>query len=215
MTRLVRKASFLAACGLLIASVSLAGVPSAINSAIGSGVQLGGLVTAGGATDAFVTKTITVRDGSNALISGSNVVLNFATCHSGDIKLGSAQTFHVGNFNCAARTVYALTNGTGVATFRIAGNNTSATPAISTACATVVADGQLLGNLLVSTFDLNASAGVNAADPAVWLGDKNSGIYRSRSDFDANGTVNPADGAVLLADKNQAGGITGTVAACP
>jgi hypothetical protein len=214
MTGLVRKASFLAACGLLVAGVAMAGVPSAINSTIGNGIQLGGL-TPGGAADPLVVKTITVRDGSNAIIAGSNVVLNFSTCHSGDIKLGNNQPNHVGNFNCAARTVFALTNASGVATFKITGFNTSVTPALSAACATVVADNQLLGNLLVSTFDLNGSAGVNAADPSVWLGDKNSGTYRERSDFDANGVVNPADGSVLLADKNQAGGITASTAACP
>ena len=79
----------------------------------------------------------------------------------------------------------------------------------------MVANGQILGNLLVSTFDLNGSGGVNAADLSVWLGDENGGVYRERSDFDASGTLNPADGSVLLLERNQSGGITGNVTTCP
>ena len=213
MTSLVRKASFLAACGLLIASVAAAGVPSAINSSIGNGIKLGG--TTGGVVDVLVAKTITVRDGSNAIIVGSNVVLNFSTCHAGDIKMSSLQPAHVGFFNCPARTVYALTNGSGVATFTIAGFSTGATPALSAACATVVADGQLLGNLLVSTVDENGIGGVNPTDGTLWQADRNSGIYRERSDYDANGLINPTDGSLWQQVRNAGGSSVSGAVACP
>src|SRR5438093_924395 len=82
------------------------------------------------------------------------------------------------------------------------------------ATAGVTADGQLLGNLLVSTFDLNGSGGVNAADVSAWLVDKNSGVYRERSDFDGNGVVNAADVSLWLAERHQADPILVSALAC-
>ncbi|TMQ64058.1 MAG: hypothetical protein E6K78_09885 [Candidatus Eisenbacteria bacterium] len=224
---MVRKTSFLAVCGLVIAGVAVAGVPSAINSSIGSGVLLTARTTAGAPSEGtpFVTKSITVRDGSNALVVGSNVVINFGTCHQNGIKLdnfpGSAA---IGIVNCAQHAVYALTNGSGVATFKIVGGDQEgAGPYLSTSapCATVVADGQLLGNLIVATLDMDNANGIIASDVAAWSSDRNvaigTGVNRQRSDYDGNGVVNAADVSIWSAARNFAiaNGSQSTAACAP
>jgi len=206
MTGLVRKATLLTACGCLVAGAAMAGIPDPANSLLGTGINLGASNNVG-TVDVRVEKNVTIRDAFNNPIQNSTVVITFTSCTNQDLRLCNDQPHHPGLFNCAAKTVTAVTNASGVATFRIKGGAASGpgnpAGAGSPGCATVQADGVPMGNLLVGAFDNNNTGGVNAADLSNWLGDRNGYIanvanYRSRSDFDGSASVTPADGSAIL-----------------
>ena len=88
MTGLVRKATLLSLCGLLVAAVAFAGTPSGTFSTFPPNNCVK-LVGRSGATafDPGGTFTIIVRDGGGNLVPNSNVVLDFSSCpdvHMGD-----------------------------------------------------------------------------------------------------------------------------------
>jgi len=213
MTGLVRKAT-LCVCGLLVAGVAVAGVPDPAASTkptfinLGAGnpspsPQDGNIINA---VDPAVTASYTIRDAFNNLVANSTVVVNFSGC-TPDIRLCANQPHHVGAlFNCAARTVTAVTGLNGVATFQIGGYAASGPgnpPGAGAGCATVQADGVPFPSLTIGAFDQNGAGGVNPADLSNWLGDRQAFIasalnYRGRSDFNGSSTVDPADGSLIL-----------------
>jgi hypothetical protein len=199
MTGLVRKASLITACGCLVAGAAMAGVPDPATSAIGTVINLGG--NTAGTVDVRVEKTMTIRDAFNNLVSNSTVVITFTNCTNQDIRLCNNQPNHPGaQFNCGAKTVTAVTNASGVATFRIAGGalNGGGNPAGAGAgCASVQADGVPMGSLTVGAFDENNAGGVNPGDIASFLSDR-FGSYRGRSDFNGDNLNNPSDLSLLL-----------------
>jgi hypothetical protein len=201
--------------GLILAAASLlctsppvfgqGGVPDPIFVVIGTGVNLGARF--GDEVDPRVTKTVSIRDNFNKPVQGATVVIAFANCTSRDLRVAIDQPHHPGMFNCAQKTFTAITDADGIAVFRIAGGAASGpgSPpgAGSPGCATVRADGILLGNLLVGAYDNDLTNGVNPADLSNWLSDRNAFVnnpaaYRSRSDFDGSATVTPADGSAIL-----------------
>jgi len=214
MTGLVRKATLLTACGCLMAGAAMAGVPDPANSVIGTGINLAG--NTAGVVDVAVERTMTIRDAFNNPISNSTVVITFTNCTNQDIRLCNIQPSHPGLFNCAQKTVTAVTNASGVATFRIAGGATNGggNPAgAGVGCATVQADGVPMGNLTVGAFDDNNGGGVNPADLAAFLGDR-FGSYRGRSDFNWDGFVNPSDFSLILSVRFGGGSVSSCASAC-
>lgn len=200
MTGLVRKATLFSVCGLLAASAAMAGVPDPTKSVLGGtgdglSIHLAPQNNAG-VLNTRATKLITVRDAGNNPIANSTVVITFTTCTNNDIRLCSVQPNHPGAlFNCAAKTATAVTNASGVATFLVAGganNNGGNPPGVGSGCATVRADGVLLGSLTVATPDENNIGGVSGSDLSSFGGDR-FGAYRGRSDFNADGAVTGAD----------------------
>jgi hypothetical protein len=219
MTGLVRKATLLSGALLLVAGVAMAGVPSAANSSLPTGIQFVG--TQGGVVDSKGQAIVTVRDAGNNPVINSTVEIIFTSCASAvpsDLNLDDVQPFPGISLNCAGTVVTAITNASGQATFRIVGgagalpgNN----PGITTACATVRADGQVLGNLRVGAYDLNTTGGVNAADQSLFLATLFASPvgYRARADYNGDGVCNAADLSKLLSVTFGAG--SGTSAAVP
>jgi hypothetical protein len=220
MTGLVRKATLLTAgCLLLVAGAAMAGVPSQANSSIGN-VITWGTTNAGGTVDPLVQKTITVRDGSNNVVQNSTVVINFTTCTAGanGIRLASTQPFAGLLLSCANRTVTAITNASGVATFRIVGHANNAaglnSPGLGTTdCATVQADGNPLGTLSTAAYDHDGVGGVNVTDLGNFLADR-FGSYRQRSDYDGNDVLNVTDLGAFLAVRFGGGSTQAVGATC-
>jgi hypothetical protein len=189
MTGLVRKATLMGVCGLLVAGSAMAGVPDPANSSIGLGINFGGSL--GGAVDPLATKTVTIRDAFNNLVANSTVVVTFTNCTNSDMRLCGAQPHHPGAlFNCAAKTVTAVTDANGVATFRVAGG--AANPGnngagVGVGCATVQADGVPMGSWTVGAPDENNGGGVSVADLGLFGADRFGVNYRGRSDFNWSG----------------------------
>jgi len=203
MTGLVRRATLLTAVGLLAATAALAGVPSAGTSTIGTSMLLGG--TNAGAADSRCQKTILVRDAASNPVPNSVVVINFTGCGSpNEIKISSTQPFAGMFVNCAARTVSAVTNASGIATFRVVGAAAATSAAfvgVGEGCASVTADGVALGTMSVGTPDLNGATGgggalgVTGQDTLQYTNHLfGVGLYRSRANFTgAAGTINGSD----------------------
>jgi hypothetical protein len=214
MTGLVRKATLLSGALLLVAGVAMAGVPSAANSTLPLGIQFVGHT--GGVADVKGQAVVVVRDAGNNPVINSTVELLFGACASAvpsDLNLDDVQTFAGNAVNCAGNVIVAVTNGSGQATFRIIGGASATpgnSPGITTACCTVRADGQVLGNLRVAAYDLNTSGGVNGADQSLLLATLFAGPagYRCRADFNGNGIVDSADLSKLLSVQFGAGSLT-------
>jgi hypothetical protein len=211
MTGLVRKATLLTACGVLVAAAAMAGVPSSENSTVPVGFRMVGHVSgvADAAAGAF---TIVVRDLANNPIPGSSVVLDFASCS--DLRICSNQ-FNAGSIvACAGKTIHRITDGTGTVVFTVVGGsiNNGQLPAgpnggAANRCVKVFADGVRLNNPLSSianpgtqagAFDEDGASGVTSADLGSLLTDLGSGTAYHRSDYDFNGSVDSADLAELL-----------------
>jgi hypothetical protein len=201
------------------------GVPDPAFSNIGTFVNLGAM--SGGIVEPRVEKTMTIRDVFNNPVVGATITIRFADCTGQDLRLASDQPHHPGQFDCALKTVSAVTAQGGVAVFRIAGGAVSGpdNPAGAGApgCARVyqnTPEGELLlGNLFVGAYDNNLSSGVNPGDMSNWLGDRNGFVmnpanYRQRSDFDGSGTVTPTDGSLILMVRNTGGSTTSCGPTC-
>jgi len=223
MTGLVRKATLLCVCGLLMGGTAMAGVPDPAASdqpgrLAGSSAQAflnigGGSVPISpqdgnviNAIDPAMTATYTIRDAFNNLVGNATIIITFTNCTNQDLRLCAAQPHPGLIFNCTAKTLTAVTNSSGVATFAVGGYAASGpgNPAGAGAgCATVQVDGVPFANLTVGAFDQNGGGGVNPADLSNWLGDRqafiaNAANYRGRSDFNGSNTVDPADGSLIL-----------------
>lgn len=198
MTGLVRKATLFAACGVLVASAAMAGVPSPGNSTIPTRINLVGFDFASSTADGAAgnaTQTVTVRDLANNPIANSSVVLDFSGCTS-DVRLGdgTAQLFPGVSINCGGHTARALTNGSGVATMVLIGGGNSAVLSHAAGCAKVYADGVLLGSIGVGMYDEDGASGVAGADLSLWKFDfVNHPATSDRSDYDGAGGVAGAD----------------------
>ena len=231
MTGLVRKATLLSVCGLVAASVAMAGVPSAGNSTIGTGITLVG--TAGGVVDVKGQKLIVVRDALNNPVQNSTVTINFTACTTAgaELRLCSTQPQAGVGVSCGNHEVVALTDASGIATFRVVGNalnpggGSPGLPAagFGTAGAVVKADGVTLGTLNVGAYDQNGAGGVGSVDLALVANDRfsvnnvtaNTGNFRGRSDFNGDGFVNSVDLALEAQVRFGPGSIASCASACP
>ena len=221
MTGLVRKATLLTAAGLIAAGAVSAGVPNAGNSTRPNAVVLVPKDPTQPLGAAAGLATFTIRDAGNSPVPNSVVIINAAGCTGTEIRLSSNQP-HAGVFvNCAAKSVSAVTNVSGVATFRLLGR-IGTHPGFATGkvsgCASVTADGVALGAINVAVADQNGAGGCNAADGALFLADRDQGASpknQARSDFNGAAGVNAADGALFLQLRDFSGVDVTEAADCP
>ena len=213
MTGLVRKATLMAACGLLVSAAAMASVPSPCNSTLPCGIPVVGQTAS--VADPLGQFTITVKDLANAPVANSSVVIDFSACCN-DVHLSSTQWGAGVTVDVPTKTVRAIGNASGVVTFRIMGGADAAAISPSGGCAKVYADGVLLSDgtcqpasVQVAVYDLNGDlgggAGMGPADLSVWLADffATPSPYRARADYDFNvlctKDIGPADLSKWLA----------------
>lgn len=213
MTGLIRKATLLSACGMLLATAAMAGIPSATNSDKPANMKVVGFQ--GTVPDSVDGKfTVTVRDAGNNPINASNVVVDFSGCS--DMKVQQNQLNANYTINCPAKTVSAYTNAAGVVGFTILGGSTgNVGPFTGASCAKIFADGVLLSSPTVAIFNLDNSGGVNASDASVLATDVGTHAYRARSDFDLNLSLTAADLSVMATAIGFHRQDTAATAACP
>lgn len=220
MTGLVRKATLLTVCGLLFAAAAMAGVPSPGNSTKPACIKLVG--TLSGVVDPLGQFQVTVKDLAGTAIANSQVVVDFTTEYAvPDCRIGNVQPFAGVTVDCVARTVRSLTNGSGVATFRITGaaQNAGESPGVGAGGAKVYADGVLLGTVTVLAYDQDGAGGVGANDLAAWIGDilgnpAPPGPYVGRSDYDCSGGLGANDLSEWLTLKFLGGSFTSGAPYC-
>ena len=199
-----------------VAQAGGSGIPDYPYSTIGSVINLGGMN--GTIVDALATKTVSIRDAFNSPVEGATVVLTFTSCTNQDIRLCAVQPQHPGAFfNCVAKTVTALTDANGIATFRVAGYATNSggnSPGVGPGCASVQANGIPLGNLTVGTPDQNGIGGIDVADLSGFANDR-FGAYRGRSDFNGDHVITVADLGLFATFRFGQGSTVSCAAACP
>jgi hypothetical protein len=208
---MIRKAMLLSVCGLLLAGAAMASVPSKDTSTIPAGIKLVG--TTAGVADVAGLFTVTVRDILGSVIPNSAVVIDVSAC-TPDIKIQSTQPYAGLTVDCATKTVRALTNASGVASFEIVGRSTSGTAA-TFLLGKIYADGVLLGSRTVAAFDLDGAGGVGANDLSVWLGDYSAAAAAGRSDYDFNASLGANDLSVWLGAYAPGGSATSSTPNCP
>lgn len=210
MTGLVRKATFIAVCGVLTASAAFASVPSPANSNAPACVALVG--NSAGTIDVAGQFTVTVRDLANLPINNSLVVVDFSGASS--LQLCSSGAFAGVTLDCGTQTARAFTGAGGTVTFRIAGHaanvggNQPPYPLYNDG--KIFADGVLLRSPTVVAFDHDGN-GMGAADLGSWLGDFFGGNNPSRADYDCTGNLGASDLGVWLTTFFANGSVTG----CP
>ena len=224
MTGLVSKATLLTVFGLVLAGAALAGQPNASTSSKPACIGLTGSKT--GVADPKGQFTITVRDVANNTIANSNVKIDFSNCV--DMHLGTTQPGGPGvsamTVSCATHSISALTNASGVVTFRIIGSAQNPTggvlPKSLSGCASVSADNFALGTVTVNAYNEDGSTGVGTGvggnDLSAWLGDffTAGNPYFGRSDFDCSGAVGGNDLSVWLTLFFAHGSDDGATAQC-
>ena len=176
----------------VVCSPALAAVPSPANSTIPAHINL--VASAGGVVDPFGTFTVTVRDAASNPITGSTVVVDFSACAS----LGLGQAMPANVVSCSAKTVTAISDASGVATFDIAGFAYACGGCGQSQCAIIKADLVPLGTISVGAFDLDGTSGLDPSDVSLWLADFELGCESERTDYDGNGKSLASDLSILL-----------------
>jgi hypothetical protein len=108
-----------------------------------------------------------------------------------------------------------FTNDQGQATFTLLGASTGVNDPPSLAPAHIFANGVQIGDLAVSTFDLDGAGGVGANDLAIWMTDFGSGQPHPRSDYDGDGMVGAADLSEWLTVFGAGGSTSSCGVVCP
>jgi hypothetical protein len=212
MTGLVRKATLLSVCGLLVAGAALAAVPSPTNSTIPNIIHLVGANGAGTVVDPVGTYTVIIKDLANNPVQNSSVVVDFSLCGTFDTNMGTVQNHPGVTLDCPTKTVRGLTDATGTFSFRVRGaaHNTGNLAGNNTPCGRVFADGVIMkatagiggatnlgtNGIIVSTYNENGAAdnsGFTALDLSAFAGDFFSANYYTRSDFNGDGIKSPLD----------------------
>jgi len=188
MTGLVRKATLLAVCGLLVmAATALAGIPDPAHCTKPAFIKVVGL--AGAVPDARGTFTINIKDVGGFPVVNSLVMLDFSACT--DLKLCKTASDSI---DCPTKVVWKRTDASGNATFTVIGGaiNTGAVAGPGAGCVTMKADYVTIGTATAVDFDENGALGgsnngVTASDFVPLLKDWGSGTYYGRSDFNLSG----------------------------
>ncbi len=148
-----------------------------------------------GQADPIGQFTVTVRDLANNPVAGANVVCDFSNYT--DLEVAATQPFPGVSSLCANHSVLALTDVSGVATFRVVGAATSSGPSGTGMLAMrIYADGVLLGNISAAALDLVGQDGLSGSDLAAWTTDAFSGLPLARSDYDGSGAIGGSDLAI-------------------
>jgi len=207
MTGLVRKATLLSACGLVLAGAAMAGVPNAANSQKPCIIlmDLSNSKNNVGSNNGVCGQSglkVIVRDALNNPVANSDVVIDFSACAPPGIQVGSAQVDPAVTTLCTGRTFMKTTNALGEACFTLLGTTNASDPSgghpfyagkparnlgpsAGTSCGKMFASGQPLGTgmlVIVNKYDLDASGAVNAGD---------GGFHISAQGFQLQGTDLP------------------------
>ncbi len=202
MTGLVRKATLLSVCGLLVAAVAMASVPSPGNCTVPACIKLVAK-DPGGLPDPTGTFSCNIRDVTNAVVANSSVVVDFSGCCN-DVRISTLAV--AGQIvDGATKTVRGVTDAFGDVSFTIMGaaGGTGFAGSPAAGCAKIYADGQLItdgiahSQVEVATYDLDGAGGINPADASLLLVDYLA-LGKPRDNMDCAGGVNPADASYLL-----------------
>jgi len=187
MTGLIRKATLLAVCGLMVmAATALAGIPDPSKCDKPTFIDVVG--TAVGVPDSRGTFTIVVRDMGNNPIASSQVILDFLACV--ETRLCQEQYDTTKVVDCPTATLRGFTNGSGQITFTVVGaakNNPAPVAGPGANCVNMLADGVSIGLATAAVYDQNGAItnnGVELTDMICVLKDWGSGLYYGRSDLD-------------------------------
>jgi len=216
MTGLVRKATLLSACSLLVAASAFAGVPSPGNSTLPSPAFLTVVGSSLGVADPLGVFSITVRDLANNPINGSSVVIDFSG--NADMLVCSDQLDAGATVNCAAKTVRKFSDAAGVVSFNILGgsNNAGASAGAGVGAVKVYADGVLLGSMTAAILNQDGGlSGLGANDISVWIADFGSLNYFGRSDYDYSAAIGANDLSLLIGAFGALGSTEGCASYCP
>jgi hypothetical protein len=236
MTGLVRKATLLSVCGLLIvAGAAVAGVPHAGNSQKPCVILMdlpnstNNVGVNAGVCGINALKVI-VRDALNNPVANSDVVLDFSTCggNPGPVMLATTQSDPAVTTACAGRTVLKTTNAQGEVCWSAEGASNvvdlssghifynglavrNLGPSAGVVCCKIYASGNLLGTQLViiNKYDLTNDTNCNAGDGSFLLDSQGffgTGQYRTYGDYNCDNAVNAGDGSLLLDAVGNAGG---------
>jgi hypothetical protein len=188
MTGLVRKATYFAVCGLMLAGAAMAGVPNAANSTVGTvsvaefdvefdinpapnGIQ--SHQCAPPTIPCALVFTV-INDATNAAVPFASVTVDFSTCAS-DIEMAEIQPDPDAFVNCTAKTITKSADANGQIMLgpyiaRFVGNipgfpdapgnipSRNIGPSTLVSCATVYAGGVLMGTAPVFINRFDAQA---------------------------------------------------------
>ena len=199
MTGSVRKATLFAVCGLLAASVAMAGPPDPSNSECPSPC-IWVVGHNGVAGDPVGEYCVTVRDLNNVPITHSLVQISFSGC---DLQLCPNQLDPAVAVNCVDQWVSKFTDVNGRACFRVIGKSR---PGLGCAGpppgrAVVFFDGVYLCSPNAPTFDLvneGAGEGLTGSDLSEWLHLFFNCSSPTQIDYDCDGVVSANDLSVFL-----------------
>ena len=222
MTGLVRKATFLSACGMLIAGSAMAFVPSPITSTFGCSIRLVGRL--GAVVDPIGTYVIVVKDIAGNPIPNAAVKLDFTACCN-DEKVASVQGWPGLAVDVTKKIITGTADGAGQLVVRVQGMASNLSTALGArtgvmaGCMDVYANsgtGFVLlsdpnngrAHVHVATYDNDGGAGglgVTGADFSVFLTDwlaTADNKHRSDLDYDIACVtgVTGADFSVFLTD---------------
>ena len=204
MSRSIRRTALLIACALLPAANAFAVLPAPQNAIVPCAIVLVGHDNGGTVTDPYGEFTVTMKDNLLMPMPGVTITVDFGNCCP-DVKLSNTQLGAGVSHAVNSSKVSAVTDNSGVATFRIEGATSGSLSPLTRreGCALITATvfgsiSILLTNgidhptVLVATPDLAGTVGtpgVDITDLAVWLSDKNAYVsstanYRQRSDLD-------------------------------
>jgi hypothetical protein len=145
-----------------------------------------------GVADPFGLFTVTVRDANGLKIPGAPVSVDFSGCP--EFFPSAVQPYPGLSMSCATRTVSAIADGNGVASFVIVGSVLHRSTATTTACAEVRAgeSNVVLKQVKVASYDLDGVNGVDSHDVSLWSCDRCFFLLcppqNTRSDYGHNGS---------------------------
>ena len=216
MKRLVPVVALVTFVGLVPVATATTPVPTRSTSTIPTIVSLAGFAP-GDVVDPRCETVFIVRDALNNPLPNSVVMIDFSACVAGEVRIGSQPMFPGLFVNCSARTVAAITNAFGIATFRIVGASnlsTGSEPAVGDGCAAVIADGIILGSVSVATPDFNGASGpplalgIDGLDTALFSKARYSS-YRSTANLvGPAGTIDGQDTVLFASFRFGQGSVT-------
>lgn len=214
MSRVHLSAILLTALGLGLATRAAASPPDPFNSEVPDLITLVARGPDGG-PDPLGTFTVVVRDFNNVPHEGVDVVLDFHDCP--DIRVCADQGDPNVVVDCTGRLIRAVSDRSGLATFRVMGSatNLGASPGSVGPCLDVFGDGVFFKVVRVATLDQNGLGGADGGDFSLFLADYFSGQSFARSDYDGNGTLEGNDLSLWLSAFFAGGSAQSGGATCP
>ncbi len=201
-TRLLLAAALLAASALEPARSAHASTPGVTNCTVPQLVHLVGM-DGSGAPAPIGQFTVVLRDLANNPAVGARVKFSLASVT--DVAASSSQPDPTLDVDCIADVVSKLTDANGQATFSVVGRGTGAFSTEATGCTGLIywADfpgfGDVaIGQVIVTTFDLDGSGDVGGSDLSVFIGQFAMANGSRTCDYDNSGFIGGGDLALWL-----------------